>query len=257
MKLEKIIIKVSKFFRQLFRLAPKRIIPEHLINDVELKFKYHFNDNALIIQALKHRSYLSITGEDRLRSNERLELLGDSVLGLVVTEYLYKNFPDKEEGDLTSIKSLIVSRKILAKIARELDIGQYLLLNEAEEKAGGRIRPSIIADAIEAIIGAIYLDGGLQSAVNFIEVNLLAHIEEFLNEEQNLNFKSILLEYSQGKSYGLPIYSIKNEDGPDHNKLFTIEVKVNKKVLGVGEGNSKKKAEQMAAKKALKKLELI
>ena len=161
MKLEKIIIKVSKFFRQLFRLAPKRVIPEQLINDVELKFKYHFNNNALIIQALTHRSYLSITGENRLSSNERLELLGDSVLGLVVSEYLYKNFPDKEEGDLTSIKSLIVSRKILAKIARELDIGRYLLLNDAEEKAGGRIRPSIIADAIEAIIGAIYLDGGL------------------------------------------------------------------------------------------------
>lgn len=257
MQHEKTILKITQFFRHLFRLKPKNVISETLISDLEEIVNYHFNDKDLIIQALKHRSFLSVTGEERLCSNERLELLGDAVLGLVVTQHLYNNFPDKEEGDLTSMKSLIVSRKILAGIANDLNIGQFILLNEAEEKAGGRKRPSIVADALEAIIGSIYLDGSLEHAIEFIKNNVLNNLDEILNEEQNQNFKSMLLEYSQSKSYGLPLYLVKNEQGPDHHKLFTIEVKVNDRILGLGTGKSKKKAEQMAAKDALKKLALI
>jgi ribonuclease III len=248
---------IGKFLQKLFPGQKRETALKKRIRDLEKKINYHFNDKNLIIQALKHRSYLSISGEGRINSNERLELLGDSVLGLLVTDYLYKRYPDKEEGDLTMMKSLIVSRKILARMSTHLNLGHYILLNEAEEKAGGRKRPSIIADAFEAIIGAIYLDGGLEKATDFLNITLVFYIDKILKEEQNQNFKSILLEYSQGNCFGLPIYTVINEEGPDHNKIFTIEVKVNDQVLGLGTGNSKKRAEQIAAKNALKKLSLI
>lgn len=254
-KQKKIIITL---LRKLFNFNKNNNVTLDLIYELENRINYSFKDRTLITQALKHRSYLSITNENRLLSNERLELLGDSVLGLVVTEHLYKQFPDKEEGDLTAMKSLVVSRKILARLANnKLYLGRYILLNEAEEKAGGRRRPSIVADALEAVIGAIYLDGGLQETIEFIKKFVLLDLKTILSEERYKNFKSILLEYSQSKSYGLPVYYVKHEEGPDHNKIFTIEVKVNEKILGLGTGNSKKYAEQMAAKDALKKLALI
>ena len=250
--------KINHIFKKIFNINQKNYIPKHLRQEFEKEINYKFKDKNLIIQALKHRSYLSITCENRLFSNERLELLGDSVLGLVVTEHLYKKYPNKEEGDLTAIKSLVVSRKILTRIAnKKLFLGRYLLLNEAEDKAGGRKRPSIVADALESVIGAVYLDGGLQQAIEFINDFILADLNNILNEERYKNFKSILLEFSQSKSYGLPLYYVKNEEGPDHNKTFTIEVKVNDQILGLGIGNSKKFAEQMAAKSALKKLSII
>ncbi|MBN1153721.1 ribonuclease III [candidate division KSB1 bacterium] len=221
---------------------------------MESKLDYQFKNKDVLIQALKHRSFLAVTGESRLYSNERLELLGDSVLGIIVTEHLYKKYPEKEEGDLTSMKSLIVSRKILARTANNLNLGKYILLNDAEKKAGGRHRPSIVADAFEALTGAIYLDGGLMEAIKFIHSFLLVDLSDLLTEEQNQNYKSMLLEYSQSQNYGLPVYVVKKETGPDHNKTFTIEVRVNDSIRGIGIGNSKKKAEQIAAKNALKKL---
>ncbi|MBD3288206.1 ribonuclease III [candidate division KSB1 bacterium] len=249
--------KIAQFFRKVFKTEKKKFISDSLIHELEQKFNYTFSDKKIIIQALKHRSYLSISGEERLSSNERLELLGDAVLGLVVTEHLFKDYPDKEEGELTAMKSLVVSRKVLAKIANSMQLGKYILMNEAEERAGGRKRPSIVADAMEAITGAIYIDGGLDEAVEFVNNYILCRLDTILNEEQNQNYKSILLEYSQSKCYGLPYYNVKHEDGPDHNKTFTIEVNINDKILGIGVGNSKKKAEQMAAKNALKKLTII
>ncbi len=250
--------RIFKFLHRVLRKTNKVVVDESSIKALETNIHYSFSNKQLITQALKHRSYLAVTNESRLHSNERLELLGDAVLGLVVTEHLYKKFPEKEEGDLTAIKSLVVSRKILARMANtSLHLGQYLLLNDAEEKSGGRKRPSIVADALEAVIGAIYLDGGLQAAIQFIQQFILNELSTIITEERNKNFKSMLLEYSQSKSYGLPVYFVTREEGPDHNKVFTIQVKVNDQVLGVGTGNSKKFAEQMAAKNALKKLALI
>lgn len=249
---------ISILFAQLFRKYSKTgCLSKKDIEKVEVKLNYKFHDKSLIIQALKHRSFLSVTNELRLSSNERLELLGDAVLGMVVTEFLFKKFPTKEEGELTTIKSLMVSRKILTRIANQIGIGEFILLNEAEEKAGGRKRSSIVADAFEAVIGAIYLDGGLSIVINFIHNKLLVRTKKIISEEQNRNFKSILLEYSQSKNLGLPRYLVRNEEGPDHNKLFTIEVLINSEVLGMGKGNTKKKAEQISAKNALKKLHII
>ncbi len=257
---------LKKFMFTKISVALRRLFPRHLqatclsdeqIARLESKLDYHFRNRALITQALKHRSYLSVTNEPRLASNERLELLGDAVLGMVVTEYLFKKFPTKEEGDLTAMKSLMVSRKILTRIANQIGIGEFVLLNEAEQKAGGRNRPSILTDTFEAIIGAIYLDGGLPAVVNLVHRKLLARTNKIISEEQNKNFKSILLEYSQSKNLGLPQYLVRDEEGPDHNKVFTIEVIINNEVLGIGKGNSKKKAEQLSAKSALKKLNVL
>ena len=250
--------RISILFKKLFR---KHFHASYLskrdIDRLEVKLNYKFNHRSLITQALKHRSFLSVTNESRLSSNERLELLGDAVLGMIVTEFLYQKFPTREEGDLTAIKSLMVSRKILTRIANQIGIGEFILLNEAEEKAGGRKRSSILADAFEAIIGAIYLDGGLNTAIDFIQKKLLIRTKKIISEEQYKNFKSILLEYSQGKSLGLPQYLVRNEEGPDHDKLFTIEVLINNQVLGKGKGNSKKMAEQISARNALKKLNIL
>lgn len=247
-------LKFLTFLNRIFHKKSIRILSDELIKELESKVFYQFKDKDVLIQALKHRSFLSVTGESRLYSNERLELLGDSVLGIIVTEHLFKKFPNKEEGELTSMKSLIVSRKILAKTANNLNLGKFILLNDAEKKAGGRHRPSIIADAFEALTGAIYIDGGLSEAIKFIHNFLLVDLDDLLIEEQNQNYKSMLLEYSQSQNYGLPVYTVKKETGPDHNKTFTIEVNVNDTIKGIGIGNSKKKAEQIAAKNALKKL---
>lgn len=250
--------KLGLIFKKILRPnAEQSYLDKINSGEIETQINYTFKNKDLIIQALKHRSFLAITNEQRLQSNERLELLGDAVLGMVVVEYLYNEFPQKEEGDLTAIKSLIVSRKILASIAREIGLGKYILINDSEDKAGGRNRASILSDAFEAITGAIYLDGGLVTAENFIQEMLLCHIEEIVSKEQYRNFKSILLEYSQGKNLGIPKYVVTREEGPDHDKLFTIQVVVDEIALGSGKGNSKKKAEQIAAKNALKKINII
>jgi ribonuclease-3 len=216
---------------------------------------YRFRNLDLLRQALKHRSYLPQVNERRVHSNERLELLGDAVLGLLVTDALFHRFPAKEEGEITAIKSLLVSRKILARFARQLELGRYVLMSEAEERSGGRTRPSIISDTFEAVVGAIYLDGGIEPARAFIESVILKEIDPILNEEQHKNFKSLLLEYSQSRNLGVPFYAIRAEEGPDHDKIFTVEVRIQNHTVGVGVGNSKKRAEQNAAQNALEKLQ--
>ncbi|MFQ5708087.1 MAG: ribonuclease III [bacterium] len=226
-------------------------------SSLKMMLGYEFKNEQLLVQSLKHRSILPVTHEDRINSNERLELLGDAVLGLVVVDFLYQRYTHKEEGELTSMKSLLVSRRILARIARALELGKYILLSDSEEKSGGRNRASIIADALEAVIGAIYLDGGLVQAREFIENKLLSSFDEIISEDLHKNFKSMLLEYAQSQNIGVPSYHVQAVDGPDHEKIFTVAVKIQNDVLGVGTGNSKKRAEQKAAQEALRSLYLI
>ncbi|MBN1349133.1 ribonuclease III [candidate division KSB1 bacterium] len=251
-----------KLFKNIFRRKFRKIdhqddaISEKL-NLLSKKLKYRFQYPDFLVQALKHRSHLSITNEARIASNERLELLGDAVLGLIVTNYLYHKFPKKDEGELTTMKSIIVSRETLANSAANFSLGDFLFLNEAEERAGGRERTSILADAFEALIGAIFLDGGIRNAGKVINRLLLHDFSHIINEEKNRNYKSLLLEYSQSMNLGLPLYRVQNEEGPDHKKLFTIEVRIQDHILGRGKGSSKKIAEQNAAQSALKKLLLL
>jgi ribonuclease-3 len=220
--------------------------------ELERKLGYRFQQPGLLVAALKHRSYLDSSGENRADSNERLEFLGDAVLDLVVSEYFYHLRPLDEEGTLTNIKSTLVSGAVLVAQARLLDLGHFLLLSENEIHSGGRDRDSILEDALEAIIGAIYLDGGLKSARKFIRHALLEQADRILGQASLKNYKSMLLEYAQSLGQEQPFYSVLKEIGPDHDKRYTVEVALNGKVIGVGSGRSKKQAEQRAAAEGMK-----
>ncbi|MBN1540723.1 ribonuclease III, partial [candidate division KSB1 bacterium] len=203
------------------------------------------------------RSFLSVTNEPRIQSNERLELLGDAVLGLVVTEYLFKTYPAKEEGGLTLMKSMLVSRRSLTHVAREFGLGKYLLLSEAEAKSGGRKRSSILADAVESLIGAVYLDGGLENARRIVDTHVISRLNRLMSDVVMQNFKSILLEHCQSLNLDGPNYLVENEDGPDHQKTFTIAGYIDGQRLGVGSGPTKKAAEQHAAHQVLVHLKIL
>jgi ribonuclease-3 len=220
---------------------------------LEQRLGVRFRDVTLLNQALLHRSYLNGRSATRTDSNERMEFLGDSVLGLVVNEHLYRKYPEENEGNLTKIKSLIVSRQILAQKAEETGLGRYLLLSSSESEAGGRTRASIIADALEAVIGAIYLDQGLPAAQGFVQGIILDEVRELTQNEDNLNYKSLLQEKVQGERKLHPVYRIRKEMGPDHEKTFHVDVSVGGQVVGHGEGHTKKEAEQAAARSALER----
>lgn len=226
-------------------IAEKIIACEKILN-------YFFNDKNLLVAALKHRSFLSISLEERYLSNERLEFLGDAVLELITTEFLYTKYPQESEGELSKMKSILVSKKALSKVSRELNLGEYVLLNYGEEKSGGRDRDSTLANTYEAILGAMYLDSDFHTAKKFTERHLLSRSKEFLNAASLQNYKSELLEYSQSKGWGVPDYYSIQETGPDHDKEFEIGVKIGDRSLSSGKGTSKKAAEQSAARKALK-----
>jgi ribonuclease-3 len=218
---------------------------------------YRFKNAGYLTQALKHRSYLAGSGEPRYMANERLELLGDAVLSLAVVEYLYHRYPRRPEGELTVMKSLAVSRGVLANVARALNVGEHLLLSEQERRAGGAQRPSILADAMEAIIGAVYLDGGLEPARKVVQRLVLSRLPGILAREENQNYKSLLLEYCQRERMPTPAYRVEREDGPEHDKVFTVAVSIGGRQYGTGQGGSKKAAEQRAARGALLKLHVI
>lgn len=204
--------------------------------------------------ALVHRSYIHMGGHSTVPSNERLEFLGDSVLNLIVAEYLYHTFPEKQEGDLTQIKSRIVSKNVLAEKAKQIRLGHYLLLGPGEEQTGGRSRTSLLADGFEALLGAMYLDGGKEVVQSFVQKHLLQDLNSIISAEEHTNYKSLLLEHYQGVGSGQPVYKVIRERGPDHEKEFTVVVEVDGTIQGRGMGRSKREAEQKAAKEALEKI---
>ncbi len=226
------------------------------IKPLEKKIRYTFQNKNLLIKALKHRSYLSFTHEKDFESNERLEFLGDAVLDLIVTEHLYNNYNTQDEGFLSKRKSILVSRHVLGQITDELNLGEYLLINKGEEKTGGRSRRSNLANLFEAVLGAVYLDGGYQPAEKFVNRFLLKRRDEVLEKNIYSNYKSELLEYSQSKGWGIPRYRTIGETGPDHDKKFVVLVSINKRWQGKGKGRNKKQAEQIAAKNVLGKIEM-
>lgn len=221
---------------------------------IEKILDHSFKNKSLLRQALKHSSYLSVTKESSLESNERLEFLGDAVLELVVTDYLYRSFPDHGEGHLSKIKSVLVSRKVLAEIVIRKGLGKFLLLDHGEEKTGGKTRISNMANLYEALIGAIYLDSGLEHAVKFMDHTLLSRYRTILKDEKFINYKSILLEYIQGRKEGIPVYHLLEASGPDHDKRFIMQVSIPGGPTAQGEGKSKKIAEQKSAKSLLSKI---
>ncbi len=216
---------------------------------------FRFKTVTLLRQALTHRSFVYDHSGDGRESNERMEFLGDSVLGLVVNEHLYKLFPNNREGSLTQMKSLLVSEAVLAQIARSMNLGAYIYLSDAEAESGGRDRSSILADAFEAVIAAIYLDGGIEAARRFTEERLLREAHSIVVDKTHMNHKSLLQEYAQGHFKTHPRYRVHREEGPDHEKVFTVEVFISDRLLGRGTGKNKKDAEQDAARGALSVLE--
>ena len=216
---------------------------------------FRFKTVTLLRQALTHRSFVYDHSGDGRESNERMEFLGDSVLGLVVNEHLYKIFPNNREGSLTQMKSLLVSEAVLAQIARSMNLGAYLYLSDAESESGGRERSSILADAFEAVIAAIYLDSGIEAARRFTEDRLLREAHSIVVDKTHMNHKSLLQEFAQGHFKTHPRYRVSREEGPDHEKVFSVEVFIGDKFLGRGSGMNKKDAEQDAARGALEVLE--
>ncbi len=234
-----------KFFRRLFSRE------DYPVAKLEKATNYRFKNREIIKIALSHRSSLKDTG---LGSNERLEFLGDAVLGLIVSNFLYNQNKDLSEGDLTRMKATLVNETTLTRAAMSFNLGDYIFLSIEEEKSGGRYKPSIIADAFEAIIGAIYLDGGFEAAEKFVMKYILDDYLYIVGDEMLHNFKGELLEYMQSRSEGMPHYRVSDQFGPDHDKVFRVGVYANNVLLGEGEGKSKKEAEQQAARKALQKI---
>ena len=212
---------------------------------------YPFRDPGQLFIALSHRSYVNnVKEEPRPQSNERMEFLGDAVLNAVVTNYLYQRHPERDEGDLSKMKSLVVSAKVLALCAAQWNLGEFILLSKSEEKTGGRKRPSIMADAYEAVLGAVFLDGGFEPVTRLVHNTLIKIIDDVLSDEELANYKSLLLEYTQSQGLGVPVYDVLQESGPEHRKIFSISVKVRNQEWGRGEGPTKKAAEQAGAREA-------
>ena len=222
---------------------------------LEAKLGYRFRDPELLAHALVHRSYLTGTDLPYENNNERLEFLGDSVLNMLTTEFLYKTYPEDSEGDLSKRKSAIVSGHACAQSSKEWDLGEYVKIGKSEAKMGGRGKESILADAYEAVLGAVYLDGGLDEVRAILNKFHFPRVTEIISAEDFVNFKSALLEYTQGRSRHVsPEYKIIGEDGPEHQKVFTAEVHVSGKTYGQGQGPNKKRAEQEAARVTLEML---
>ena len=219
---------------------------------LEQKIGYTFRDRSLLENALTHSSYANEHREKGALSNERLEFLGDSILGLVVADHLYRTRPDLPEGDLTRIRAALVCENSLVDVAKELDLGSYLKLGKGEESGGGRHRPSIQADAVEAMLAAVYLDGGIGQARKLIHTLILGHERE--KTAAGRDYKTALQELIQRESGQVLTYRLIGESGPDHAKIFSMEVLLNGEAIGSGQGHSKKEAEQAAARAAVEKL---
>ena len=224
-----------------------------MINELETAIGYRFHNIQLLRSALTHSSYANERWHNSLLSNERLEFLGDSVLGMLVADYLYRTFPDRPEGELTRMRADMVCEKALATAANSISLGNHLLLGHGEERLGGRSRESILADAMESVIAACYLDGGLEAAHAIVEKFILVRVP--VTRLQNVDYKTQLQELVQQKKNQVLSYSLVGQSGPDHDKKFDVEVSLNGQPVGVGSGSSKKRAEQDAARNALEKLQ--
>lgn len=224
------------------------------MEEIEAKLGYEFKDKELLKTALTHSSYANENKKRNLECNERLEFLGDAVLGMVVANYLFRGQQKMPEGQMTRLRAELVCEQSLARVAEELQLGSYLLLGKGEEQGGGRKRHSIIADAVEAVIAAVYLDGGYEKASGIIYKFIIEPMEKGIATLVT-DYKTALQEFVQRKSGQVLAYNLVDQSGPDHDKVFTFSVSLNGEVVGTGSGKNKKEAEQAAAGDALRKLQ--
>ncbi len=222
------------------------------MHELEKKLGYDFKDKKLLATALTHSSYANENRKNGAECNERLEFLGDSVLGMIVASYLYKTYPELPEGQMTRFRAELVCERSLHRVAEELGLGEYIRLGKGEEQGGGKTRPSILADAVEAVIAAVFIDGGFIAAKGIIDRFILTRASAV--KTMSADYKTRLQEYLQREGAQEITYRMTGESGPDHMKTFSAEVCLNGKVLGSGEGHSKKEAEQAAARSAIEAL---
>ena len=232
-----------------------RIRPEDY-EELYERLGYRFQNYTLLRQSLTHRSFVNESGDPDIEDNEKLEFLGDSIIGFVISDFLYRKFPRFREGDLSRVKSHVVSEPFLALIARELDLGSFLLLGKGEAASGGHEKNSLLSNCYEAVVAAIYLDGGIQAAWDFLIRCFQVRIETLIDNQHILDHKSLLQEHSQERFSCTPLYRLRQITGPDHDKTFEVELLIKREVFSVGTGKNKKEAEQSAAKAALKKMNI-
>lgn len=225
------------------------------LNRFQARLGLKFSDVSLLEQALTHRSYLNEQVGDVGEDNERLEFLGDSVLDFLITDFLYRRFPEMPEGEMTRLRAALVRTETLAQLARERQLGAALRMGKGEEQSGGRDRRNILCDAYEALLGALYLDQGAAAVEQFVMPHLTPLIEYILAEGLHRDARSMFQEWSQAQHNVTPVYRVAAEEGPDHEKAFTVEVLVDEVVAGRGTGPSKQTAAQAAARDALHQLE--
>ncbi len=221
-------------------------------NELEKKIGITFTNKQTLEGAFVHRSYLNESRHARA-SNERLEFLGDAVLSFLTSHFLYITYPNYPEGILTNIRSSLVRTKSLSDVAQELELGSLLMLSKGEEESGGRANPSLLADVFEALLGAVFLDQGIEMAKKLLDTYLFRKTAEIVEKKQYVDYKSMLQEMVQEQSRISPTYRVIKSEGPDHNKIFWVEAVVGEKSMGRGEGKSKQEAEQAAAANALEK----
>ena len=226
----------------------------NIIKEFEEIIGYKFNNQSYLKVALTHSSYAHENKSKKIAFNERLEFLGDSVLSIIVSKYIFENYPHLPEGKLTKIRSAVVCEKSLYECALNIDLGKYLILGRGEERTGGRTRPSILSDAYEALIAAIFLDSSLEVVREWVLSQLYDAIEKAAKGKISKDYKTDFQEAAQSKGDVDIFYKVVSTTGPDHNKTFVVNVYLNDVLMGEGEGSSKKKAEQNAAKNALSKL---
>ncbi len=229
---------------------------EKSLVQLQKRLDYNFHDPTLLHAALTHKSYLRRRYDEHKAPSpfERMEFLGDSILGFIISKELFSHHPDEQEGQLSKLKSKIVSETYLTLKANALDLGKYVLLSPEEQQSGGATKASILSDTMEALICAIYLDSGISAAGRFIRHHILVDYEETVTRDELVNYKSILQEHMQGKNQEPPRYITIAEEGPEHNKTFVVEVRLGSRLLGTGKGSTKKNAHQEAARLACQKL---
>jgi ribonuclease-3 len=235
----------------------KLLTPESIVR-LETLLQYHFRDSTLLLRALTHRSFVNEQEGLKLRHNESMEFLGDAVLGFVISSLIFSRFPDSTEGELSKIKAYLVSAVNLMSLAEKIQLGEFILLSRGEEKTGGRNKRAIVVDTYEALLGAIYLDGGIEAAGNFLE-RQIGHLLLSIDVHQLTygDFKSALQEQLHNVRRPEPVYRVVDEIGPDHRKVFVVEVIVGKEVIARSSGRTKKEAQQEAARVALENLKAV
>ncbi|MDD8018104.1 MAG: ribonuclease III [Bacteroidota bacterium] len=249
------IVLASLFGRQDRKLSS--LYPRVDWNLLESVLHHRIKNKELFVQALIHRSFIPVSPIENLESNERMEFVGDAILNLVVAEYLFEQHPTKEEGELTVLRARMVNRKALAFCAREINLKQFLLSHTSASGVVEKGFDTILADAYEAMIAALYQDGGMEAARKFILERLQSALRNGYLKDSDLNYKSELLELSQAQGKGIPRYQTIKEEGPDHDRTFTVEVYIGSDPFGIGVGKNKKEAEQAAAEEAVRKLNIV